>query len=161
MRSLTDESGGWGIRTAKTKGFCLPPSAISCMKHPPEAELKSQWWHTGNSQEWGVGRQIKTVQGCWQETLLVHTAAAAAESLQSCPTLCDPIDGSPPRCIFKKSFHRHSLIGALGFLLLFLQNVSFLLVCIFNNGFIEIQFLYHIIYLFEVYKSMIFGVLHY
>ena len=26
-------------------------------------------------------------------TLLV---AAAAKSLQSCPTLCDPIDGSPP-----------------------------------------------------------------
>ena len=24
------------------------------------------------------------------------TAAAAAKSLQSCPTLCDPIDGSPP-----------------------------------------------------------------
>ena len=23
-------------------------------------------------------------------------AATAAESLQSCPTLCDPIDGSPP-----------------------------------------------------------------
>ena len=26
---------------------------------------------------------------------LLH-AAAAAKSLQSCPTLCDPIDGSPP-----------------------------------------------------------------
>ena len=25
-----------------------------------------------------------------------HPAAAAAKSLQSCPTLCDPIDGSPP-----------------------------------------------------------------
>ena len=24
------------------------------------------------------------------------TAAAAAKSLQSCPTLCDPMDGSPP-----------------------------------------------------------------
>ena len=24
------------------------------------------------------------------------TAAAAAKSLQSCPTLCDPIDGGPP-----------------------------------------------------------------
>ena len=24
------------------------------------------------------------------------TATAAAKSLQSCPTLCDPIDGSPP-----------------------------------------------------------------
>ena len=23
-------------------------------------------------------------------------AAAAAKSLQSCPTMCDPIDGSPP-----------------------------------------------------------------
>ena len=26
----------------------------------------------------------------------LNTAAAAAKSLQSCPTLCDPIDGSPP-----------------------------------------------------------------
>jgi len=26
----------------------------------------------------------------------VGTAAAAAKLLQSCPTLCDPIDGSPP-----------------------------------------------------------------
>ena len=25
-----------------------------------------------------------------------ETAATAAKSLQSCPTLCDPIDGSPP-----------------------------------------------------------------
>ena len=27
---------------------------------------------------------------------LTNVAAAAAASLQSCPTLCDPIDGSPP-----------------------------------------------------------------
>ena len=26
----------------------------------------------------------------------IYDAAAAAKSLQSCPTLCDPIDGSPP-----------------------------------------------------------------
>ena len=26
----------------------------------------------------------------------IQNAAAAAKSLQSCPTLCDPIDGSPP-----------------------------------------------------------------
>ena len=25
-----------------------------------------------------------------------YAAAAAAKLLQSCPTLCDPIDGSPP-----------------------------------------------------------------
>ena len=28
--------------------------------------------------------------------LMIYSAAAAAKSLQSCPTLCDPIDGSPP-----------------------------------------------------------------
>ena len=28
--------------------------------------------------------------------ILTHLAAAAAKSLQSCPTLCDPTDGSPP-----------------------------------------------------------------
>ena len=29
-------------------------------------------------------------------SLVESPAAAAAKSLQSCPTLCDPIDGSPP-----------------------------------------------------------------
>ena len=28
--------------------------------------------------------------------LLIYLPAAAAKPLQSCPTLCDPIDGSPP-----------------------------------------------------------------
>ena len=27
---------------------------------------------------------------------IYKAAAAAAKSLQSCPTLCDPVDGSPP-----------------------------------------------------------------
>jgi len=27
---------------------------------------------------------------------MAATATATAKSLQSCPTLCDPIDGSPP-----------------------------------------------------------------
>ena len=29
-------------------------------------------------------------------TLIDYPAAAAAKLLQSCPTLCDPIDGRPP-----------------------------------------------------------------
>ena len=32
----------------------------------------------------------------FQCSLTASTAAAAAKSLQSCRTLCDPIDGSPP-----------------------------------------------------------------
>ena len=34
--------------------------------------------------------------GLTPKFLAWRTAAAAAKSLQSCPTLCDPIDGSPP-----------------------------------------------------------------
>ena len=34
----------------------------------------------------------------WKKNHSVYAAAAAAKSLQSCPTLCDPIDGSPPGC---------------------------------------------------------------
>ena len=32
----------------------------------------------------------------WKKWIETCAAAAAAASLQSCPTLCDPIDGSPP-----------------------------------------------------------------
>ena len=33
----------------------------------------------------------------WEEIILENiAAAAAAKSFQSCPTLCNPIDGSPP-----------------------------------------------------------------
>ena len=38
---------------------------------------------------------------------LLVSAAAAAKSLQSCPTLCDPIDGSqaPPSLGFSRQEH--------------------------------------------------------
>ena len=36
-------------------------------------------------------------QSAWLSLIsLAYAAAAAAKSLQSCPTLCDPIDSSPP-----------------------------------------------------------------
>ena len=34
--------------------------------------------------------------GVWKRGMANKAAAAAAESRQSCPTPCDPIDGSPP-----------------------------------------------------------------
>ena len=51
-----------------------------------------------------IGRQVLYHQSpLWSpETVIVNrkglkkAATAAAKSLQSCPTLCDPIDGSPP-----------------------------------------------------------------
>ena len=44
--------------------------------------------------------QIKTTMRYHLTTIrmaaIKKSAATAAKSLQSCPTLCDPIDGSPP-----------------------------------------------------------------
>ena len=50
--------------------------------------LLSLWNFPGKST--GVGCHFSAIKNN------AATAAAAAKSLQSCPTLCDPIDGSPP-----------------------------------------------------------------
>ena len=54
-----------------------------------------------NSQEWDYW--VKEYDHFWHLSHICHillskyyAAAAAAKSLQSCPTLCNPIDGSPP-----------------------------------------------------------------
>ena len=47
----------------------------------------------------GLGYVV--IGGCWHKEAVggptrSRAAAATAKSLRSCPTLCDPIDGSPP-----------------------------------------------------------------
>ena len=51
--------------------------------------MERQTWKIG-LWTWG-GRRVR----CIERVTWKHIAAAA-KSLQSCPTLCDPIDGSPP-----------------------------------------------------------------
>ena len=41
-------------------------------------------------------RLHRDIRGLETGTIFQGIAAAAAKSLQSCSTLCDPIDGSPP-----------------------------------------------------------------
>uniref|UniRef100_A0AAA9TVL7 Crystallin lambda 1 n=1 Tax=Bos taurus TaxID=9913 RepID=A0AAA9TVL7_BOVIN len=43
------------------------------------------------SRQWAFIRELRACCRKWS-----YVAAAAAKSLQSCPTLCDPVDGSPP-----------------------------------------------------------------
>ena len=43
-----------------------------------------------------VRHDLATKQWQLQQYICGNAAAAATKSLQSCPTLCDPIDGSPP-----------------------------------------------------------------
>ena len=42
------------------------------------------------------GKELEWEPILWIQTVLGIAAAAAAKLLQSCPTLCNPIDGSPP-----------------------------------------------------------------
>ena len=41
-------------------------------------------------------KRKKQMNKAWSAVGKFSIAAAATKSLQSCPTLCDPIDGSPP-----------------------------------------------------------------
>ena len=52
---------------------------------PVEGTEGRGWW-------WGEVFHL----GESKQSIAAAAAAAAAASLQSCPTLCDPIDGSPP-----------------------------------------------------------------
>ena len=44
----------------------------------------------------------------WVAITFYDKPAAAAKSLQSCPTRCDPIDGSPPQGTREKAMATHS-----------------------------------------------------
>ena len=51
----------------------------------------------GTADWFQIGKGVHQAVYCHPVYLtFMQTAAAAAKSLQSCPTLCDPIDGSPP-----------------------------------------------------------------
>jgi len=64
----------------------------------PTGSSAQAWGVSGALQLWrrgkqGLGLRNRTTNGFPIES---QYAAAAAKSLQSCPTLCDPIDGSQP-----------------------------------------------------------------
>ena len=59
------------------------PLQCSCLENPMDREA---WWAT----------VYRVAQSHTQAKLLsMHACTASAKSLQSCPTLCDPIDSSP------------------------------------------------------------------
>ena len=75
--------------TVCSLGFCilLQPQILNLNKNLASFESRSTLFHSLSSSEFWV-----TVKIPWDP---IRCAAAAAKSLQSCPTLCDPIDGSP------------------------------------------------------------------
>ena len=81
----------WFIRTHLK--YFIQSSFCITLKYFPHCKRKRKqnWWMVCNKVENQINRQLPQKLGFYSAT-----AAAAAKSLQSCPTLCDPIDGSPP-----------------------------------------------------------------
>ena len=56
--------------------------------------MVSVWWFAATLIHYSFLNPSETITS--EKYVQQINAAAAAKSLQSCPTLCDPIDGSPP-----------------------------------------------------------------
>ena len=73
---------------------------LQCMKVKSESEVAQLCLTPRDSMDCSL--PVSSVHGIFQARVLewvaiaFSAAAAAAKSLQLCPTLCDPIDGSPP-----------------------------------------------------------------
>ena len=112
------KSGLQAIKWGQVKGArsllseccgCLSASqttVIDLAEEAKEGNIRNQWVQHWKGQEL-FGLVLKTViSGLQNDCSLdcvkkkykqkIFTAAAAAKSLQLCPTLCNPIDGSPP-----------------------------------------------------------------
>ena len=68
--------------------------AHSCLRNTPNRYQKCR--HSKRAKEQMGKRHMKKMFNIPYYCSAVAAAAAAAKSLQSCPTLCDPIGGSPP-----------------------------------------------------------------
>ena len=78
----------------KLKSFCIAKETINNIKRQ-----HSEWekMFANKAMNKGLISQIyKQLMQLNRKKITMNTVTAAAKSLQLCPTLCDPIDGSPP-----------------------------------------------------------------
>ena len=77
----------------KTKKGHLKPSSVHKVGHYVICFLRFWWCHLKIGPAFFL-QSLKKKKS--RETAAATAVAAAAKSLQPCPTLCNPIDGSPP-----------------------------------------------------------------
>ena len=81
----------WFVQLGRKLGFMVASIAVWI-----KGTVGREGWRPWRSIKQGfmvAATLVRILQGLGE---LQETAAAAAKLLQSCPTLCDPIDGSPP-----------------------------------------------------------------
>ena len=70
----------------QTSLSCFTITSVT-LDHQPKLSIWNVWWTCRFS------TSTPGLPSSWQ---VIHSLAAAAKSLQLCPTLCNPIDCSPP-----------------------------------------------------------------
>ena len=82
--------------TGSFPGLGRPPGEEEMATHSSILAWRIPWTQEPGGL-WSKGLQrVRHNWSDWAQAKLRMSAAAAAKSLQSCPTLYDPIDGSPP-----------------------------------------------------------------
>ena len=100
-RKPTSSPGRWHSTSVYTPSALPGNRATSARIRPPpdfrfrRAEAKAGLWSLAGSSGLPV-HFSQFSQCCWFVRGSARIVAAPAKSLQSCPTLCDPRDGSPP-----------------------------------------------------------------
>jgi len=85
----SNKAGSTGEGNGKPLRYSCLENPMNSMKTPKDRTLKDELPRP-------VGAQYATGDEWRNNCRKNEAAAAAAKSLQSCPTLCNPIDGSPP-----------------------------------------------------------------
>ena len=84
----------WCLNVQRLEINSMAEAKIS---EPENSNVNSPKWHPKIKKKKAGGKEKEhgIIGLCYN--IRWPVAATAAKSLQSCPTLCDPIDGSPPR----------------------------------------------------------------
>ena len=81
--------------------YCLKELIIEfsspiCFSHDMRCEDEEPWKYPSEYSHVIISGQFRNRSSFWWNNLDMFLLTAAAKSLQPCPTLCTPIDGSPP-----------------------------------------------------------------
>ena len=94
------DRGAWRAAVYRVAKSWIQPKWLSTHKHSMVKMHARAHTHTHThimfSDYYRIVKRWELPVFLREKQISLFTAAAAAKSLRSCPTLCDPIDGSPP-----------------------------------------------------------------
>ena len=99
----------WSKSERDKQRLCINACIWSLDRWHGWAYRQSSNGDTDREQTYGHGYGVRKERARCMESNMETYTAAAAKSLQSCPTLCDPIDGSPPGSLIPGTLQARTL----------------------------------------------------